>query len=156
MTKMIRLSITLLAFIIGSGGPADARILEPSDREVSAKSRLLRAHHEFVAVTAKGDAEGMAKLIADDYVVTGADGQKADKAKAVAAVRGNGGGVVMEESDVEARLVGGAGIVMGLIKWTAGTGEHEVSGKVRFTEVWRNQGGRWELVAAQATTVQGR
>jgi hypothetical protein len=144
----------MLAFILGSHFSADARSLKTSHREVSARSSLLEQHKEFIAVTAKGDADGMARLIANDYTVTGADGQKADKSKALEAVRGNRAGIEMTESDVDARFVGRAGVVTGLIKWKAGTGDHEVKGSVRFTEVWRRKGKGWELVMAQATNVQ--
>ena len=154
MTKALSLFITMLCFITGSHPSADARGLKPDHREASAKSRLLEQHKEFIAATAKGDAEAMARLVADDYTVTGADGRKADKATALGAVRGNGAGVEMAESDVEARLVGAAGVVTGLINWKAGSGEQEVKGRVRYTEVWRRKGKGWELVAAQATNVQ--
>jgi ketosteroid isomerase-like protein len=154
MTKMINLFIVVLALTIGIPGPADARILKPRHREISAKSSLLEHHREFIAIISKGDAEGMARLLAEDYMVTGADGQKADKAKALGAVRSNRAGIEMAESDVEVRLIGGAGVVTGLIRWKAGTGEHEARGSVRYIEVWRRKAKGWELVTAQATNVQ--
>ena len=154
MTKRMRLLIAAVALLLGGSGQADARAPHRKNSEADAKQGLLQIHKQFVAITAKGDADGMAKLIADDYIVTGADGRKADKAGALAAVRQNGAGVRMDEAEVEVRLIGGAGIVTGLINWKAGAGEREASGKVRFTEVWRKAGAGWQLVAAQATNVQ--
>ncbi|MFL6213146.1 MAG: nuclear transport factor 2 family protein [Blastocatellia bacterium] len=154
MTKIINLFIVILALTIGSPGLADARSFKPIHPKLTTRSGLLERHKEFIAVTARGDAGEMARLVAEDYLVTGTDGQKADKASALAAVRRNGAGVEMADSEVEARLVGGAGVVTGLIRWKAGTGEHEVRGSVRYTEVWRRKANGWELVAAQATNVQ--
>jgi len=114
---------------------------------------LLLIHKKFIEVTSKGDSDGMGALVADDYTVTGVDGQKADKAKALEAVRKNGGVVVMEETDVTAKLIDGAGIVTGMISWKAGPPESEVKGKVRFIEVWRKESRAWKLVVAQATNV---
>jgi hypothetical protein len=96
----------------------------------------------------------MGALVSDDYSITGVDGQKADRAKALEAVRQNSGVVVMEETDVNARLIDGAGVVTGLINWKAGAAEREVKGKVRFTEVWKNTSRGWRLVVAQATNVK--
>jgi len=156
MTKTIGLflTITMLAFILESHDSTDAHRIKTEQQKGNARYSLLLQHKQFIAVTAKGDAVGMAELVADDYTVIGADGLKADKAQAIAAVRGNGVGIEMADSDVDVRFVGGAGIVTGLIKWKAGTGEQRVEGSVRYTEVWRKKGKGWELVAAQATNVQ--
>src|SRR5690242_9197189 len=104
MRRKIALFIAMLALIIGS--QAEAQGLIPSHHKVNPKSSLLERHKEFIAATAKGNADGMARLVANDYTVTGADGQKADKAKALAAVRANQAGIEMADSDIEAHLVG--------------------------------------------------
>lgn len=152
MKKRISLVICLLAFVSASFLPANAHILNQKSDEAAIRELLL-IHKKFIEVTSKGDADGMGTLVADDYSVIGVDGQKADKAKALEAVKKNGGVVVMEETDLSARLVDGAGIVTGMISWKAGLPENEVKGKVRFIEVWRKEGRTWKLVVAQATNV---
>ena len=150
MTKPINLFIALFILTVANPALSDARSLKPAQRKASPRLSLIERHREFIAATSRGDAEAMARLLAEDYAVIGADGQRAGRAKALAAVRGNGAGLEMADSDVEARLVGGAGVVTGLIKWKAGT----ATGSVRYTEVWRRKAGGWELLAAQATNVQ--
>lgn len=152
MKTRISLVIFLLAFVSASFLPANARILSQKSDEAAIRELLL-IHKKFIEVTSKGDSDGMGTLVADDYSVIGVDGQKADKAKALEAVKKNGGVVVMEETDLSARLVDGAGIVTGMISWKAGSPENEVKGKVRFVEVWRKESRTWKLVVAQATNV---
>ena len=120
----------------------------------SAEDQLRQTHEQFIAVTAKGDAEGMARLIADDYFVTGADGRTEGRAGALAQVKQNQGQVEMKEDDVKVRLLGSTGVVTGLIRWKVRAGEKDQTGQVRFTEVWINQKGKWLLTVAQATAVQ--
>src|SRR5215813_12688346 len=153
MKKRISLVICLLALVSGSFVRANAYIFNQKNDEAAAIHDLLLIHKRFIEVTSKGDSDGMGALVADDYSVTGVDGQKADKAKALEAVRKNGGVVVMEETDVTARLIDGAGIVTGMISWKAGPPESEVKGKVRFLEVWRKESRVWKLVVSQATNV---
>ena len=132
----------------------NAHILNQKSDETAIRELLL-IHKKFIEVTSKGDSDGMGALVADDYSVIGVDGQKADKAKALEAVKKNGGVVVvvMEETDLSARLIDGAGIVTGLISWKAGPPESEVKGKVRFIEVWRKDSRIWKLVVSQATNL---
>jgi ketosteroid isomerase-like protein len=152
--KRISLVTCLFALLPINFSHSDTHILDQKNDEPSAIRELLQIHKKFIEVTSKGDADGMGALVSDDYSITGVDGQKADRAKALEAVRQNSGVVVMEETDVNTRLIDGAGVVTGLINWKAGTGEREVKGKVRFTEVWRKSSRGWKLVVAQATNVK--
>jgi len=154
MKKRISLVISLFALLSASFLPANAHILNQKSDEAAIRELLL-IHKKFIEVTSKGDSDGMGLLVADDYSVIGVDGQKADKAKALEAVKKNGGVVVvvMEETDLSARLIDGAGIVTGLISWKAGPPESEVKGKVRFIEVWRKDSRIWKLVVSQATNL---
>jgi hypothetical protein len=121
-----------------------------------AEEQLRQIHEQFLAVTAKGDAEGMERLIADDYFVTGTDGRTADKTAALALVKQNRAQVEMKDEEVQVRLLDGSGVVTGLIRWKAGAGEKTATGQVRFTEVWIRRKGRWQLSVAQATAVQSK
>ena len=153
MKKRISFLICFLA-LASAGLPAKAHTLNQKSDEAAIRELLL-IHKKFIEVTSKGDSDGMGLLVADDYSVIGVDGQKADKAKALEAVKKNGGVVVvvMEETDLSARLIDGAGIVTGLISWKAGPPESEVKGKVRFIEVWRKDSRIWKLVVSQATNL---
>src|SRR5215471_13048943 len=152
MKKRISFLICLLGLASASFLPAKAHILNQKGDEAAIRELLL-IHKKFIEVTSKGDSDGMGTIVADDYAVIGVDGQKADKTKALEAVKKNGGVVVMEETDLSARLIEGAGIVTGMISWKAGPPENEVKGKVRFIEVWRKESRVWKLVVAQATNV---
>jgi hypothetical protein len=155
MKKRISLIICPLLLVSAGLFPANARSLNQKNDEAGTVQELLLIHKKFIEVTSKGDSEGMGRLVADDYSVIGVDGQKADKATALEAVQKNSGVVVMEETDVTARLIDGAGVVTGMISWKAGPPEREVKGKVRFMEVWRKENRIWKLVVAQATRVNG-
>ncbi|HWQ31850.1 MAG TPA: nuclear transport factor 2 family protein [Blastocatellia bacterium] len=150
-----RLSIAFaLLFALLASGSGQAGGSHP--KRSAAAEQLRQAHEQFIAVTAKGDADGMAQLIADDYFVTGADGRTADRAGALAQVKQNRAQVEMKEDDVNVRLLGSSGVVTGLIRWKVGTGEKAATGQVRFTEVWVRRKGRWQLAIAQATAVQSK
>ena len=155
MRKRIGLLICLVAIVSAIFLPTNAHILNQKSDDAAAIRELLLIHKRFIEFTSKGDSDGMGTLVADDYSVIGVDGQKADKTKALEAVKKNGGVVVvvMEETDLNARLIEGAGIVTGMISWKAGPPESEVKGKVRFIEVWRKDSRTWKLVVAQATNV---
>lgn len=145
-------SAVALIFALAASGSGLADGTQGKRR--AAAEQLRQAHEQFIAVTAKGDAEGMAQLIADDYFVTGVDGRTADRAGALAQVKQNRAQVEMKDKDVQVRLLDGSGVVTGLIRWKAGAGEKAATGQVRFTEVWVRRKGRWQLSVAQATAVQ--
>ncbi|MFN7944267.1 MAG: nuclear transport factor 2 family protein [Blastocatellia bacterium] len=150
MKRNFFIAVALLFGLLNSG----SGLARSSHPKSSAEDQLRQIHEQFIAVTAKGDAEGMARLIADDYFVTGADGRTEDRAGALAQVKQNRAQVEMKDEDVKVRLLGHSGVVTGLIRWKVKAGEKDETGQVRFTEVWVRQKGRWQLTVAQATAVQ--
>jgi len=134
----------------GTGAAAPA----PAGQDTSAQQvirQLERARREALL---RGDAQALSRLLADDYVGTGAHGKVRSKAEVVAEY--NSGRVKYEsitEDGVVVRQYGPAAVVTGRTKSKGKEGGKAFDSDHRFTRVWIQAPGRWSLVAAHSSPI---
>ena len=125
-------------------------ILMTDDPEIAALEAELRA------AQLGSDVAALDRLIADDLLFAGPDGQLATKAQDLAAHRD---GVVRfrahEPEELRVRRVGADVAVVSLLTWLdVEVGGASFRGSCRYTRVWaREGGGPWRIVAGQVSPV---
>ncbi|MCL4849355.1 MAG: DUF4440 domain-containing protein [Acidobacteria bacterium] len=99
-----------------------------------------------------GDIDGLAGLLADDYVHTHTSGKVDNKETYLAPLhRGATKYLAFTPSDVSVRVYGQTAVVVGRASMRAVSGGREQRVEMRFTNVWVERNGRWQMVTWQAT-----
>lgn len=116
-----------------------------------AEQRLLRLTEARVTADFRADRASLDTLLASDLTYARSSGVLDDKAKVLAEV-GPGGPYALDyltPDSLRARSYGTTGVVTGIlrVKLKAQAAPY----RIRFTDVWVERGGRWQLAAFQAT-----
>jgi hypothetical protein len=114
---------------------------------IRSEETRLRAFHD-------ADKEAFARLVTEDLVMTHGGGEVFDKTQEMALMRPGTPErplptLTVEKPDV--RIYGKAAVMAGNLVETAADGRRELV--MRFTNVYRLQGGQWRLAAGQLTTL---
>jgi uncharacterized protein (TIGR02246 family) len=120
-----------------------------TDREIAALEDELRA------AQLAADVAALDRLIDDDLLFTGPDGQLATKAEDLASHRD---GVVRfvahEPEELRVRRVGADVAVAALrARLVVDVAGQTVSGTYRYTRVWERRDGRWRIVGGHVSAV---
>lgn len=101
-----------------------------------------------------GDAAALDRIHADDYIAIPNIGTVSTKAEVMADVRR---GVFrysrMEHSEMNVRIYGTTGVVVGRTTNEGRRGDRDVSGDFRYTRIYVKRNGRWQAVLAQYTRI---
>ena len=127
------------------GSPDAAGAQSPTQR------RLMQLTEARVRADFTADRVALDTLLAEDLTYTRSSGVTDDK-RAVLAQVGATGPYALDEltpDSLQARVYGTTGVVTGIlhIKLKAQPAPY----RIRFTDVWAERSGRWQLVAFQAT-----
>lgn len=116
-----------------------------------AQRTLLRLTEARVAADFKADRAALDTLLADDLTYARSSGVMDDKSKVLAEV-GPGGPYQLDylnPDSLQARAYGNVGVVTGILRVKLSA--QPTPYRIRFTDVWAERRGRWQLVAFQAT-----
>ncbi|CAN5576151.1 nuclear transport factor 2 family protein [soil metagenome] len=117
----------------------------PGDAVRDAEARRLRA---LVA----SDYEALDLLLADELTYTHTTAKVDDKAAYLEPLRsGRTRYTSLEPEGVQVRTFGSTAVVTGTIRSVALVAGKESRTHMRFTNVWVQRGGRWQMVAWQST-----
>jgi ketosteroid isomerase-like protein len=113
-------------------------------------SKILGLEKEWNTAYLRGDVAAMNSLLADDFIVTVEDGRTFSKSGYIAL---NGNTEVHVEisdmSDIKVRMHGNAVAVVIGIYHEKGTNKGKpYEYHDRFTDVWMNTGGKWQVIAS--------
>ena len=153
MTRLLFLTVlgvglSVRAFAQGTSGAASR------GQDTSAQQAVRQAERDRRDDMLHGDAQALGRLLADDYVGTGAHGKVRSKAQVLAEY--SSGAVKYEsisEDDVLVRVYGSAAVVTGRTRSKGKEGGKNVEAEHRFTRVWVQGPGRWLLVASHSSPV---
>jgi ketosteroid isomerase-like protein len=118
------------------------------------KEALIKIQHEWAAARIKGDRSYTQRLETADCTIVWPDGSIVNKRADLESMMGD---IVFSEfkiQNVQVRLYGDTGIVVGegLIKAHKGK-QDLLNGKFVWTDTFVKQGGQWKVVASQITPV---
>jgi ketosteroid isomerase-like protein len=115
---------------------------------------LIRIQHEWAEARMKGDSSCTRSLEADDCTIVWPDGRIVNKQADLQTMTGD---IVFSEfkiNDLQVRVHGDTGIVVGQGSITAQKGNQNLlGGKFVWTDTFVKQNGQWKVVASQITPV---
>jgi|SRR5579862_2477477 len=114
-----------------------------------ASQKILALEKEWNTAYKKGDVEKMDSLLADDFIITIEDGRTFSKSGYIAL---NGNSTVhvdvSEMSDLKVRMHGNTAVVTGAYREKGTDNGKAYVYNDRFTDVWMDLGGKWQVVVS--------
>ncbi|MCC6929622.1 MAG: nuclear transport factor 2 family protein [Gemmatimonadaceae bacterium] len=141
-----------LRVVLAASAAVAALVMPVAGRaQTAAEQRLLRLTEARVSADFTANRAALDSLLAPDLTYARSSGAFDDKRTVLAEV-GPGGPYALDyltPDSLRARAYGSTGVVTGLlrVKLKAQPSPY----RIRFTDVWVERGGRWQLVAFQAT-----
>jgi ketosteroid isomerase-like protein len=115
---------------------------------------LIRIQHDWAEARVKADSSFTRRLEADDCTIVWPDGRVVNKKQDLQTMTGD---IVFSEfkiDDVQVRVYGETGIVVGQGKISAQKARQDLlNGKFVWTDTFVKQSGEWKVVASQITPV---
>ena len=116
---------------------------------------VTNAEQQWADAAKAGDADKLAPLFADDMTSINSDGTLTTKSQELDALRsGKVKYTDMSNSDMQVRSYGNIAIVTGIVSMSGTNNGKDISGRYRFTDVWRSNSGKWQCVATEATATK--
>lgn len=120
-----------------------------SSRQSKDEQAVLRLEREWLEALKRKDLAALDRIIADDFLITTADGQRLNKEQDLAPIRDADFKFESGEVEgIEVRVYGSTAVVTGtgIFKGTF-KGKPFVS-RERFTDIYSKRKGRWQVVAS--------
>jgi len=119
---------------------------------VTSEEELLRVEKEFAEAIVKNDLEGIERLVADDWIIIGPDGEIVERARFFEVIEsGDMTHDTMESEDFRIRVYGDSAVVTGITRTKGKFMGQEFSTQERATDVFINRDGRWQCVLTHLT-----
>jgi hypothetical protein len=114
--------------------------------------KIIELDHQRMAAMAEKDIAALNRLLADDLIYTHSSARLDTKTSLIGAMQ-SGATVytAVEPSDVVAQDLGDAVVLTGVAAISVNSGGNPNSFRVRFTDVYANKGGQWQMVTWQST-----
>ena len=157
---MKRFTVTLLMMALSAGmllaqaqtKAADAK--KPAASANAASDELKQIENDWVEASKAKNAEKLGDILADNWVALEWDGQRMDKAKALAEMKTPGNSLdTIEMGPMTVRVFGNTAVVTGSDTEKSMENGKDTSGKYVWTDVFVKQNGKWRAVASQSTKV---
>ena len=114
--------------------------------------KVIELDRQRMNAMAQKDIAALNKLISDDLVYTHSSARLDTKQSLIGSMEsGRTVYTAVVPSDVKAQDCGDTVILTGNARISVNSGGNAMNFGVRFTDVWANKGGRWQMVAWQST-----
>ena len=121
-----------------------------TDRQAEQEIRQLETRR-FEAML-RGDVSALEQILSDDLTYTHANAVFETKAEFLGKMKsGQLKYETFEPEDLRVRVYGTAAVITGIARVKVQVGGNPLSFRLRFTDVYAQQNGRWQMVAWQAT-----
>ena len=115
---------------------------------------LVKVQHDWPKARIKGDSSYTLRLEAENCTVVWPDGSTVNKREDLKSMTGDIGFTEFQIDDLQVRLYGETGIVVGRGTIKAHEGKQNLlGGKFVWTDTFVKQDGAWKVVASQVTPV---
>ena len=116
--------------------------------------KIVELDKQRMEAMCRKDVAKLNALLADDLVYTHSTARLDTKQSLIGAME-SGATVYtsIDPSDVKARDCGSAVVLTGAAQIQVNAGGKPLSFRVRFTDVWAEKGGQWQMVAWQSTRI---
>lgn len=119
---------------------------------MTAEEELLKLEKEFAEAIVKNDLEGIGRLVTDDWVVIGPDGEIVDRVRFFEVIKS--GALThdtMESEDFRVRVYGDTAVLTGVTRTKGKFMGQEFSTQERATDIFVKCDGRWQCVLTHLT-----
>lgn len=119
---------------------------------MTAEEELLNVEGEFAEAIVKNDLEGIGRVVADDWIVIGPDGEIVDRPRFFEVIKS--GALThdtMESDDFRVRVYGDSAVITGITRTKGKFMGQEFSTQERATDVFVKCDGRWQCVLTHLT-----
>jgi len=122
---------------------------QPKHGAAAAEQAVMGIERELLNALLKGDPSANERYLADTYVFTGPDGTVENKAQAIADLK-SGDLKIQSASldDTKVQVYGDTAVVTYSSNDKGTYKGKDISGKTRWTDVFVNRKGRWQVVAS--------
>ena len=122
---------------------------------MTAEEELLKLEKEFADAIVKNDLEGIGRLVTDDWIIVGPDGEIVDRARFFEVIKS---GALMHDTmeceDFRVRGYGDSAVVTAITRTKGKFMGQEFSTQERATDVFVKRDGRWQCVLTHLTRFQ--
>jgi ketosteroid isomerase-like protein len=116
------------------------------------EKKVIDLDKQRMSAMAQKDIAKLNELIADDLVYTHSSARLDTKGSLIGAMEaGRTVYTAVVPSDVKAQDFGDTVVLTGSARISVNSGGNAMSFGVRFTDVWVNKGGKWQMAAWQST-----
>jgi ketosteroid isomerase-like protein len=116
------------------------------------EQKVIDLDKQRMSAMAQKDIAKLNELIADDLVYTHSSARLDTKQSLIGAMEaGRTVYTAVVPSDVKAQDFGDTVVLTGSARISVNSGGNAMSFGVRFTDVWVNKGGKWQMAAWQST-----
>jgi ketosteroid isomerase-like protein len=122
-----------------------------------AEEELLNVEKEFAQAIVGNDLEGIARLVADEWIIIDPNGDIVDRTRFLEVIKS--GALthdMMESEDLRVRIYGGSAVLTGLTRTEGKFMGEEFSTQERATDVFVKRDGRWQCVLTHLTRLPKR
>ena len=133
------------------GAAVSSPPLERNQR-MTAEEELLKLENEFAEAIVKNDLEGIGRLVTDDWIIIGPDGEIVDRARFFEVIKS--GALthdMMESEDLRVRVYGDSAVVTALTRTRGKFMGQDFTTQERATDVFVKHDGRWQCVLTHLT-----
>ena len=114
--------------------------------------RIIALDAQRMSAMAKGDVAALNKLLSDDLIYTHSSARLDTKQSLIENMQsGKTVYTAVVPSDVKAQDCGDAVVLTGVARISVKSGANAMNFGVRFTDVYVNKGGNWQMIAWQST-----
>jgi ketosteroid isomerase-like protein len=119
---------------------------------MTAEEELLKLENEFAEAIVNNNLEGIGRLVTDDWIIIGPDGEIVDRARFFEVIKS--GALthdMMESEDLRVRVYGDSAVVTALTRTRGKFMGQDFSTQERATDVFVQRDGRWQCVLTHLT-----
>lgn len=122
------------------------------DQRMTAEGELLKLEKAFAEAIVRNDLESIGRLVADDWIIIGPDGEIVDRVRFFEVVKSGAlTHEMMESEDFRVRVYGDGAVVTGVTRTKGKFMGQEFSTQERATDVFVKRDGRWQCVLTHLT-----
>ena len=121
-------------------------------QESDKPNAVLQTERDLAAVYQRGDADGIAQGVMEDYTLTHSTGKITTRANDIDEAKKNDPKYeIFENYDMKARVHGDTAVVTGKTHTKGVSGGKPFDSEFQFTDTFVKDGGRWRLLASHAS-----
>ena len=149
MKQIIAVGLCLVAvssFAFAQTNPSKAA------QNIKVEQEIKKLELEWFDSYVRGDRAAFDLIVADDVVMTYANGKVGNKSEAIAEIKAPAdASYSLTSDDVQVRVYGDTAIVTGRVTEKGTFNGRSLNSQSRYTDVWVRRNGRWQVVSAQST-----